>query len=106
MRRFLKPTRPVGQLRLWGGLVLILALSGCTHLDEGAITVNCDGSQGSSGRGGCATQAPSGEQVGGVTCSGGLVCSNNGAACSRTTPVQHCATIMPAGGTLCACSCL
>ena len=83
-----------------GIIVVTLALQGCisTH-------VNCGDPDGSIGRGGCATQAPSGEQVGGVTCTGGLVCSSNGANCSRTNPPKKCITVMPAGGTLCACSC-
>ena len=101
MQRFHKLTTTAGQLCALGVFLLTLALQGCI-----STNVDCGNPDGVLGRGGCATQVPSGEQVGGVTCTGGLVCSSNGANCSRANPPKKCTTAMVSGGTSCYCDCL
>lgn len=101
MQKLHKSATASGQvLYALGIFVVTLVLQGCV-----TTQVDCGDSDGSARRGACATQAPSGEQVNGVMCTGGLVCASNGANCSRSNPPKKCTTVMPAGGTLCACTC-
>jgi hypothetical protein len=105
---FAKHLKIAGQV-LALGLFVTVGFGGCNHLDKGAITVNCgSGSEDdtSNGHGACDKKAPHGEQVNGITCTGGLVCSGNGAICSRSGGSKRCKNVMPSGGTLCDCACL
>lgn len=102
MKKFYKSTTAAGQLLCALGIfVVALVLQGCI-----TNQLTCGDADDTSGRGACAQQAPTGQQVNGVTCTGGLVCTSNGANCSRSNPPKKCTTVMPAGGTLCACDCL
>lgn len=103
MQRFQKSTTTAGQLCALGIFFFTLVLQGCI-----TTTVTCGdaGDNQGTGRGACAKQAPNGEQVNGVTCTGGLVCSNSGANCSRDNPPKKCKTVMLSGGTTCDCQCL
>jgi len=103
MKKLYKSTTATGQLLCALGIfVVALALQGCIKTN-----VTCGDADGSpDGRGACAQQASSGEKVNGVTCTGGFVCTSNGANCTRTNPPKKCTTVMPAGGTVCACDCL
>ncbi len=86
------------------GIILVVSFQGCTHLEEGAITVNCGDSPGGPGRGACGTTAAAGQVVSGTTCTGGLICANNGAACSRGSSLKCKSVVI--SGTMCGCTCL
>lgn len=102
MKKFHKSTTAAGQLLCALGIfVVALALQGCI-----TNQLTCGDADDTSGRGACTTKPFNGVQVNGVTCTGGVACQSNGANCTRTNPPKKCTTVMPAGGTLCACDCL
>ena len=102
MQRFHKLTPTAGQLCALGVFVLTLALQGC--ISTNVTCGDADGGPGP-GRGACLPGTYSGVQVNGVTCTGGVACASSGAPCSRSNPLMKCTTIMPQGGTVCACDC-
>ena len=93
------------------GLLMVIGLQACNHLERGAITVNCEGStsEGDSiggGRAGCTTKDPSGEIANntGKPCNSGVVCEASGTKCSRSK-ARFCKNHMLEGGD-CTCACL